>query len=438
MPTSPAAETLGRKLPFKRLLLLLAVLSLMGAYGYGIFAQKEGTVARLEQLFPGKVAVLTHPAETMYALQDGVTGEQTSSVTLETVQGWGGPMTVGTQIDAKGAVIDVVVLFHTETPSFYQYVVQEGFFEQFPEKPLDSPFQLNEDVDAVTSATISSAAFTKAVRTGSHRVGRAVFGLEIEDPAQQLAAGQNELLLFALSVIVLACVWRKWSRARLYVLGASVYFLGVHTNGSLSISNFGALLRGFVPSPYEWLFWWLMVVGTLLITAVYGRNLYCWWLCPFGGMQEFVSKISGVNWKVSGRVARLLRVQAYLLLWLALMLTFLTNNPALAGFEPFATLFSLRGLGVQWYLVSVALASSLVIPRFWCRFLCPVGESLNLLAKTKRRLSRGSTKAAPQNQGAVTPAKKLPLTYADWTALGLSAVMTALILSYIYISLFPD
>jgi polyferredoxin len=110
-------------------------------------------------------------------------------------------------------------------------------------------------------------------------------------------------------------------------------------------------------------------------------------MCPFGGMQEFITKVGGLNVKVSGPLEKVLRGMVYLLLWFALMIIFITRNPALGNFEPFATLFSLRGLGVQWYLVTVALLGAFAIPKFWCRFFCPVGGFLKQVVWLKRALS---------------------------------------------------
>jgi polyferredoxin len=58
----------------------------------------------------------------------------------------------------------------------------------------------------------------------------------------------------------------------------------------------------------------------------------------------------------------------------------------LGNFEPFATLFSLRGLEVQWYLVTMALLGAFVIPKFWCRFFCPVGGFLKQVVWLKRTI----------------------------------------------------
>lgn len=107
-------------------------------------------------------------------------------------------------------------------------------------------------------------------------------------------------------------------------------------------------------------------------------------MCPFGAMQELLSKVGGIKVKVSSRVETVLKAMVYLFLWAALMICFLTGNPAVASYEPFAVLFSLQGLAVQWYLVSLAVIGSFFIPRFWCRVLCPVRAVINLLLKVRK------------------------------------------------------
>ena len=81
------------------------------------------------------------------------------------------------------------------------------------------------------------------------------------------------------------------------------------------------------------------------------------------------------------------------------MITFLTSNPGLGTFEPFATLFSLKGAGIQWYMVSVAIIGSFFIPRFWCRFFCPVGLCLNQAGKVKTGFRKGYEFIVTQTKG---------------------------------------
>ena len=146
------------------------------------------------------------------------------------------------------------------------------------------------------------------------------------------------------------------------------------------------LLLGYFPSIYEQTFWWMLIVGTLLLTMLYGKNLYCSWMCPFGALQEFITLIGGGRLRLSKRIIKTAEYSVHFFFWLAFMIIFLTRNPAMGTFEPFATLFGFKGIGVQWYLVSVAVIGSFLIPRFWCRFFCPVGAFLKQVLKFQKAI----------------------------------------------------
>jgi polyferredoxin len=70
--------------------------------------------------------------------------------------------------------------------------------------------------------------------------------------------------------------------------------------------------------------------------------------------------------------------------WSALMLIFLSAHPTLGSYEPFALMFSLTGLGVQWYILPLSLIGSFFVLNFWCRLFCPVGWVLNGTVRVRR------------------------------------------------------
>ncbi|SDK42837.1 hypothetical protein SAMN04488540_1358 [Ferrimonas sediminum] len=80
------------------------------------------------------------------------------------------------------------------------------------------------------------------------------------------------------------------------------------------------------------------------------------------------------------------------LLWLSLMLIFLSRTPAIGSYEPFSMLFSLDGLGVQWYILPLSLFGAFLVSDFWCRLLCPLGRFLNysleMRAKTVQQMKK--------------------------------------------------
>lgn len=388
--TMKATKTTHRGLARgRRLITLLALISLAAAYYYGFFAKGNESFHTIQAGFPGKSLEKTNNSKWLFNVIDNETGAGEGLVVVQESQGWGGPLRTATWIGQDKEIRRVVVVSHKETPSFFQHLVGNGFFEQFSGKYVNEAFEPKEDVDAVSGATISSVAFTKAVRKGAHKVANEQYGYQIEEPPIEWNIGKDEIVLGLLYTVVLICLVKKFLKARMFVLGFSVLFLGIRMNRPISLSNLTSILLGYLPSAHEQLFWWLLVAGVLGLTMLMGKNFYCYWMCPFGGIQELVTKIGGVRFRLDRRVTGILKNMVYIMLWLALMITFLTSNPGLGMFEPFATLFSLKGTGIQWYMVSVAMIGSFFIPRFWCRFFCPVGLCLNQVGKVKTGFRKG-------------------------------------------------
>lgn len=369
---------------FKKVIKIFAIVSLVAAYIAGYFLQKNESYNTIKNHFPEMHVTKTNNIPPVYEIHSPGNPEDGKKLVAGSTTGWGGPLETGTVIDATGKVIEVVVIKHRETPTFFKSLVNQHFFKQFSDLNLSAPFKVGQDIDVVSGATISSKAFAQAVRQAAHWTGRHEYNLEIEEVPKEWQMGKNEFILIVLYAVVIISAIKKFSKIRKIVLLFSIGFLGFYLNYPISVSNFSQLLLGYIPSVYEHAFWWLLVVGTLLLTLLYGRNLYCSWMCPFGAMQEFITLIGGVRLRLSKEIIQAAEYSVYFFFWLAFMIIFLTNNPAMGTYEPFATLFGFRGIGIQWYLVSVAVIGSFLIPRFWCRFFCPVGAFLKQLLKLKR------------------------------------------------------
>ena len=130
-----------------------------------------------------------------------------------------------------------------------------------------------------------------------------------------------------------------------------------------------------------------------------GRNIYCQRLCPFMVVQDLAQKISGVSLKIDSRFQRRARTLIFSLSWVALMLIFLSAHPALGSYEPFAMMFSLEGLGIQWYILPASVFGSLFVPRFWCRLFCPVGLYLNEMVRFRRKIRGWFSSVATRRGG---------------------------------------
>jgi polyferredoxin len=157
-------------------------------------------------------------------------------------------------------------------------------------------------------------------------------------------------------------------------------------NASISISSLAGLAMGFIPPMKEHIVWWVLVMGSVLAVVLLGKNVYCYRICPFFWVEWLLNKIGGGQIKLSSVLQQRSRYVANFCLWAALMIIFLSSYPGLGNYEPFAMMFSLDGVGVQWYLLPLALVGSFFLSSFWCRFFCPVGYGFTHLLSWRRRL----------------------------------------------------
>ena len=306
--------------------------------------------------------------------------------------GYGGPLVVGIKArrTQEGATLsEIILLSHKETPAFMDRINNKSFFRQFASDSVTSNFIIGDDIDAVSGATVSSEGFTAAVREAVHT--GAAQHLKLDQTWQQprWRFGLNEFILVALFLLAFYGVYRKdklAKYARYAVMVGALVFVGFYANLSLNLGNIGGIFMGYVPTPKQHPLWWILMAGTLGSVLILGRNIYCHQICPFKVVQDLLQKLSGIKLKIKPELQRKSRMLIFILSWVALMLIFLSAHPALGSYEPFAMMFSLDGLGIQWYILPAALFGSLFVPLFWCRLFCPVGLYLNEMVRLRRSI----------------------------------------------------
>lgn len=375
---------------WKLLLRLAAAISLLGAYIYGVSLRSQNELTLLRQFYePDTVFQIISDTPLIYNITSKIDAGLLLYVAIETSNGYGGPTTVATEVDAKGVIQRVLVLEHKETPAFFNNLQDEKYFKQFESVKVSSAFVLDEDIDGVSGATVSSKAFAQAVQAGGHNIGRELLNMSIPEKERAFIFGIKEAILIIFFVLVMIGSIKKIAVLRYVILAASGVILGFYLNSAISLSNIATILLGYFPSITDKAHWWILVGGTLVMILFYGKNLYCYWLCPFGAIQEFATKIGGINIKLSQRTVTVAKYIGPFLTWMALMIIFLTSNTTLASYEPFATIFGLRGTSVQWFIMPTVILGSFFITRFWCRFFCPVGVVLKIAGRIRAQAKRG-------------------------------------------------
>lgn len=303
-------------------------------------------------------------------------------------QGYGGELTSMVLCDTLGKVIDIELVSHAETLSYIAKLRRKEYFVQYPEKELNSKFVINEDIDAVSNATISSNAIAIATRKAAWKVAKNTFKLPLPDVKQKWHVGLYEILAIVIFILATIAVYRGKKRLRMISLFSSFIVLGFLLNASVSLSHIGKLLMGYIPDIRQHFVWWVLLFGNLIAIIFIGKNVYCTAVCPFHAAQILLNKISNLNFKISKKYSKILLKTPNFLLWLCLVLILLSKNPTLCSYEPFSMFFSLDGIGIQWYILPAALVGSLFMSDFFCRYFCPVGASFQTLVMARYKYNK--------------------------------------------------
>ena len=381
-PTSANVEVPGI---VSRAVRPLAYLTLAVAFIVGLTGPGKDFESLVLERFPGEKLTKVNDAPMVFQIGDEGEGPG-NFVMIQEGQGYGGPFVLGIRIMDDGKVHEVFPLDHKETPSFAKRIDEAKYGEQFIGKGVGDDFIVGVDVDAVSGATVTTMAVTQAVRGGAHLAAERYFKLKPEWQKVPWKIGLEELLILTLFILAFFPKIYAQKPWRYVYLAATVAITGFYLNASISISNLGALAMGFIPGVKDHLTWWILTVGTLLAAAFLGKNVYCYRICPFHGIQFLLNKISGSRLTLTPGLAKRTRFIANFLVWLSLMTIFLSTHPAWGAYEPFAMMFSLQGIGLQWYILPIALLGAFFLNNYWCRFFCPLGHAFTNLLQIRRHL----------------------------------------------------
>jgi NosR/NirI family nitrous oxide reductase transcriptional regulator len=180
-----------------------------------------------------------------------------------------------------------------------------------------------------------------------------------------------------IGILAVTVVWLGW------VAGAQLTILTVmnYLHAAFGEASWRSIL--FDP---------LMVILSVYVAIsvlLWGRGVFCGWLCPFGALQELLNKIAralrvpqlSVPQTVQSRLWALKYVVAAAVLGLAAYS--LSTASIAAEIEPFKTAISLRFQRDWPYVLyaGVLLSAGLFIDRLFCRYLCPLGAVLALVGR---------------------------------------------------------
>jgi len=208
-----------------------------------------------------------------------------------------------------------------------------------------------------------------------------------------------EIVMLSLALLVLTVIFFFQNelarypiltdRVRLAFLLFTLFGIGLYANAQLSVVNILTVANAVV-SGFNWEYFlmepsifilWSSVAASLLL---WGRGAFCGWLCPFGALQELLNRIAKLLKIPQKRLPWGLHERLWALKYIVFLVLFgfslhsLEWAERLAEVEPFKTTIILKFMREWPYLLfaGVMLFIGLLLDRFYCRYLCPLGAAL--------------------------------------------------------------
>ena len=290
------------------------------------------------------------------------------------IVGFMGPTPLLIGLDGDMRIRKVIALDNDETPRFFQRVREKGLLDSWnglmPKEVGD------KEVITVTGATYSSNGVI-----GSMQAGMAALG-DLQPPPPHDWGTQVEnacfLILLTLGLVGFFApgLLGKW---RLALLAADIVVLALWQGRFLSMAQFMVWVASGIPLKAQWGIALLFLLSVLLPLFT-GRAYYCAWVCPMGAAQELLGTLNRRH---------KLRLGARLLQWLQVLRTAVLFGVMLAmglglgldfsDFEAFTVFHPDSAPIAAWAIGLVSLVLSVWVQRPWCRFLCPLGEMLEIV-----------------------------------------------------------
>lgn len=212
---------------------------------------------------------------------------------------------------------------------------------------------------------------------------------------------QIAVLCSALVVLTFILLFQDWltRRPRLLRLVRTGFllftfgFIGWYALAQLSVIHvltfINAVLHqfnweSFLVDPLIFILWGFVALTLLL----WGRGVYCGWLCPFGALQELLHQLGqrlGIReYRLPDVVHERLAALKYLIFvgLFGLSLQSIGYAAKAAEVEPFKTVIVmhfLRDGAYVWYAAGLLLLT-VFNRKFFCKYLCPLGASLAIPA----------------------------------------------------------
>jgi len=346
-----------------------------------ISAFKEQFETHLKKVNLPKASIITVLGKPLALFKKDKSVYLETSVYPHHIRGYAGKIDLGIHLNKYGEIQEVYHLKSDETESYLKKIVNKGYFDQYKNISINKETNL----DAITGATITSEAIAKIVTVVVEEAKASTILNYVDvndDEAFSINAKLNKWWILHISLIGFFFLFnfqnkfKKTKNSVLIVNVLSVLYIGFFLNNSFTYVTFIHPFVGTSISMFVGIYALLTILG-----SIWGKNLYCKFICPYGNAQKLLLKITPTKWQTkffipNKWVKRIRDVLAIILIVGVLIGLRNWNN-----YELFPDLFGMEFFSSGFIVSFGIVLINIKYPLIWCRMLCPTGAVLDAVHK---------------------------------------------------------
>ena len=309
--------------------------------------------------------------------------------------GYAGPINIGIVLTPAGNIKSIHHISSKETQSYLRIIEEKGYYQQYSKIPLNN----ESTIDGVSGATISSKAIAETATASIHILFPEPFDNLIDDHKIHKFAVISEISnVWVLHSVILTLLFSytllrrvKKSKKHITVLRIiTLLYLGYYLNNSFTYTSILHPFMGVTLSSLTSIY-----IALVLIGSIWGKNVYCKFICPFGNAQCLLNQASPNKWSskflLSNTILKYIRIALSTILITGIFL----GLDQWKNYELFPDLFGVQ-LFSFWFSIALLLVLiSIKYPMLWCRSLCPTGFVLDSFSGLIYKGVHISTKPKP-------------------------------------------
>jgi len=295
------------------------------------------------------------------------------------IKGYSGPINVGIFVNEAGKIEQSRLISSNETESYLKKIARTNYYGQYTNQDLTKIHK----IDAISGATIT----TKAFALTTTDLIQFVSIDPMEDLTDRIGISNYEttasltlIWIFEISLVFILFLYayqKKLRKSKRFVILASitsVVYIGFFLNESFTYVTFIHPFIGTALSSFMGLYALFVLLG-----AIWGKNTYCKYICPYGNVQRLQLKLTkGLNKKFFLKSKKIKQVRFTILFFLTVGI--LAGVRSMSHLEPFPYIFGVEIQSVWYFTFAIfGLLINWVYPMIWCRLLCPTGSILDTI-----------------------------------------------------------